>query len=131
MLQHLPALVTLLNVLLQFVTLWVVGNARKRYDVKAPAISGHPGFERAWRIQMNTLEASVMFLPVLWLAAMYGFPALAGAAGVIWLIGRAWYIPCYLKDPAKRGPAFGLSLVGWVALVLLSAFGIVRAMVAG
>lgn len=131
MLQHLPALVTLLNVLLQFATLWVVGNARKRYDVKAPAISGHPGFERAWRIQMNTLEASVMFLPVLWLASMYGFPALAGAAGFLWLIGRAWYIPAYLKDPSKRGPAFGISLIGWAALVALSAFGIVRAMLVG
>jgi glutathione S-transferase len=131
MLQHLPALVTLLNVLLQFATLWVVGNARKRYDVQAPAISGHPGFERAWRIQMNTLEASVMFLPVLWLASMYGFPAWAGGFGFLWLIGRAWYIPAYLKDPAKRGPAFGLSLIGWTGLVVLSAFGIARAMLAG
>ncbi|BDU20608.1 MAPEG family protein [Dyella sp. GSA-30] len=131
MLQHLPALVTLLNVLLQFATLWVVGNARKRYGVKAPAISGHPGFERAWRIQMNTLEASAMFLPVLWLASMYGFPALAGGFGFLWLIGRAWYIPAYLKDPAKRGTAFGLSLLAWAALVVLSAFGIVRAMVVG
>jgi uncharacterized MAPEG superfamily protein len=131
MLQHMPALVTLLNVALQFATLMVVGNARKRYDVKAPAISGHPSFERAWRIQMNTLEASVMFLPVLWLASMYGFPALAGAAGLVWLIGRAWYIPAYLKDPAGRGPAFGLSLVGWGALVVMSAIGIFRAMLAG
>jgi uncharacterized MAPEG superfamily protein len=129
--QHLPALVTLLNVLLQFATLWVVGDARKRYGVMAPAISGHPGFERAWRIQMNTLEASVMFLPVLWLASMYGFPVLAGGFGFLWLIGRTWYIPAYLKDPAKRGAAFGLSLVAWAALVALSAFGIVRAMVAG
>lgn len=131
MLQHLPALVTLLNVLLQFATLWVVGNARKRYGVKAPAISGHPGFERAWRIQMNTLEASVMFLPVLWLSSMYGFPAFAGGFGFLWLIGRAWYIPTYLKDPASRGPAFMLSLFGWAGLVALSAFGIVRAMLAG
>ncbi|HEX7816952.1 MAPEG family protein [Dyella sp.] len=128
MLQNLPALVTLLNVLLQFFTLYLVGNARKRYDVKAPAISGHEGFERAWRVQMNTLEGTVMFLPVLWLATMYGFPGLAGIAGLVWLAGRLWYITTYLKDPASRGPAFMISLAAWAALVVLAGFGIVRAM---
>lgn len=130
MLQHLPALVTLLNVLLQFATLWIVGKARTRYGVHAPAISGHPGFERAWRVQMNTLEASVMFLPVLWLATYYGFPMWAGIAGLVWLLGRVWYISAYMKDPTARGPSFGLSLIGWAALVVLSAYGIVRAMIA-
>ena len=39
-----------------------------------------PAFERAYRVQMNTLESTVMFLPTLWLAANYGFSGWAGVA---------------------------------------------------
>ena len=66
---HLPVLVVLLNVLLLFATGLVVAGARGRYGLKAPATTGHPGFERAFRVQMNTLEHTVVFLPTLWLAA--------------------------------------------------------------
>jgi glutathione S-transferase len=129
---ELPALVTLLTVLLLFGTMFVTGKARGKHDIKAPAISGHPEFERAYRVQMNTIENTVMFLPVLWLAATHGFGGLwAGTAGVIWLVGRAWYALAYLKDPAKRGGGFTVSMLGWAALVLMAGIGIVRAMMIG
>ena len=131
MLSHLPAVVTLLNVLLMFATLCIVALARKRYGVSAPAISGHPGFERAWRVQMNTLEATVMFLPVLWIATMYGFPVLAGLLGLLWMIGRAWYVVSYLRDPASRGLGFVVGLLAFGLLGLLSTYGVVRAMLVG
>ncbi|HEY1589317.1 MAG TPA: MAPEG family protein, partial [Rhodanobacter sp.] len=92
---HLPALVTLLTVLLLLGTMWVVGRARDKYGIKAPAVSGDPAFERAYRVQMNTLENTVMFLPVLWLAATYGFSGWAGIAGLVWLVGRVWYALAY------------------------------------
>ncbi|OOG52609.1 hypothetical protein B0E47_15050 [Rhodanobacter sp. B05] len=128
---QLPALVTLLTVLLLFGTMWVVGHARGKYGIKAPATSGHPAFERAYRVQMNTLEQTVMFLPTLWLAATYGFSGWAGIAGLVWLLGRAWYALVYLKDPAKRGPGFALGMLGWIALLVMAGVGVVRAMSVG
>lgn len=128
---QLPALVTLLTVLLLFGTTWLVGRARGKYAIKAPATSGHPLFERAYRVQMNTLEQTVMFLPTLWLAATYGFTGWAGIAGLVWLLGRVWYAVAYMNDPAKRGPGFGLASLGWLALLVMAAIGVVRAMAVG
>jgi uncharacterized MAPEG superfamily protein len=128
---QLPALVTLLTVLLLFGTMWLVGRAREKYAIKAPATSGHPMFERAYRVQMNTLEQTVMFLPTLWLAAHYGFTGWAGIAGLVWLLGRAWYATAYMADPAKRGPGFALASLGWIAWLVMAAIGVVRAMAAG
>lgn len=128
---HLPALVTLLTVLLLFGTSWVVGHARGKYQIKAPAVAGHPAFERAYRVQMNTLEQTVMFLPTLWLAAQFGFSGWAGIAGLVWLVGRSWYAVAYLRDPTKRGPGFALSMLGWVALLIMACIGVARAMMVG
>lgn len=128
---QLPALVTLLTVLLLFGTQWVVGHARGKYAIKAPAVTGHPAFERAYRVQMNTLEQTVLFLPTLWLAASYGFTGWAGIAGLVWLVGRVWYAVAYLNDPAKRGPGFGLAMLGWIALLVMAAIGVVRALAVG
>lgn len=125
---HLPALVTLLSVLLMFATGWVVGSARGKYNIKAPATSGHPAFERAYRVQMNTLEGTVLFLPTLWVAATYGFSGWAGVAGLVWLVGRVWYAVAYLKDPAKRGPGFLIATLSWIALLIMASVGVVRAL---
>jgi uncharacterized MAPEG superfamily protein len=105
MIQNLPALVTLLTVLLQFATMWAVGRARGKYGIHAPAISGHPAFERAYRVQMNTLESTVMFLPALWLAAHYGYVLWGGVAGLVWIVGRVWYAWAYLgrRQQARAG----------------------------
>ena len=128
---HLPALVTLLTVLLLFGTLFLVGRARSRHGIKAPATSGHPVFERAYRVQMNTLESTVMFLPTLWLAATYGFSGWAGVAGLVWLVGCVWYALAYLRDPATRGPGFGIAMLAWLALLLMAAVGVCRALMLG
>jgi uncharacterized MAPEG superfamily protein len=131
MIQHLPAIVVLLTVLLQFGTVWATGHAREKYDVKAPAIAGHPAFERAWRVQMNTLESTVIFLPTLWLAVQYGYPLWAGVAGLVWVAGRAWYAVAYLQDAAKRGPGFMVSTIAWGATLVLGVIGLGRALLIG
>ena len=128
---HLPALVTLLAVLLLLGTMWAVGHARGKYGIKAPATSGNPAFERAYRVQMNTLEQTVMFLPVLWLAANYGFTGWAGVAGLVWIVGRVWYAVAYIADAGKRGPGFAVGMVAWIAVLLMAAFGVGRAMLIG
>jgi len=130
MIQHLPAIVVLLTVLLQFGTMWAAGHTRSKYGIKAPAVTGHPAFERAVRVQMNTLEATVMFLPSLWLAVQYGYPLWAGLAGLVWVLGRVWYAVAYLQDAAKRGPGYMVSSTGWVATLLLGVVGLARALMA-
>jgi uncharacterized MAPEG superfamily protein len=128
---HLPALVTLLTVLLMFGTMWAVGHARGKYGVKAPATTGDPAVERAYRVQMNTLEATVMFLPTLWLAAHYGFTGWAGIAGLVWLVGRVWYALAYLRDASKRGPGYMVGMLGWAAALVMACIGVARAMMVG
>ncbi|MBE1160040.1 MAPEG family protein [Dyella acidiphila] len=129
--QNLPALVTLLTLLLLFGTVYAVGHARGKYGIQAPATSGHPGFERAYRVQMNTLENAVMFLPALWLAAHYGYVLWAGVAGLVWILGRSWYALAYLQDAKKRGPGYLVSMIGWAAVMVMAALGLGRAMLVG
>lgn len=128
MLQQLPALVTLLTVLLMLGTSAVVGFARGKYGIKAPATSGHPAFERAFRVQMNTLEATLMFLPLLWLAAHYGLGAWAGIAGLVWVVGRVWYAAAYVKEASKREGGFMLGSLALLVVLVLAAFGVGRAL---
>lgn len=129
--SHLPELVTLLNVLLLFATALAVGYGRHRYQIRAPAVSGHPQFERAYRVQMNTLENTVVFLPALWLAALHGFALWAGIAGLVWLVGRTWYMVAYLRRPASRGPAYLLATSAWFVVVGMAGWGVAEAMLAG
>jgi glutathione S-transferase len=131
MIQHLPAIVVLLTILLQVGTLWATGHARGKYGIKAPAISGHPGFERAWRVQMNTLENTVIFLPTLWLATQYSFPLWTGVLGLVWVFGRVWYAVAYVKDPAKRGPGFMVSSAAWGVMLVMGVIGLVRVILVG
>ena len=131
MLQQLPAVVVLLTVLLQLGAAYAVGRARSLYGIKAPATAGHPGFERAFRAQMNTLEATLMFLPSLWLAATYGAPLWAGAAGLVWVAGRVWYVAAYLRDPAKREGGFAVGAVGLLATLGIGVFGLCRVILWG
>ena len=125
----LPALVVLLTMLLLFGTTLLAGRARGRYDIKAPATTGHPVFERAYRVQMNTLEATVMFLPTLWLAATYCSSEWSGIAGLTWIVGRIWYAWAYARDAGKRGPGFGLGMLAWLALLFMAIFGVVRGVI--
>jgi len=126
--NHLSALVTLLTVLLLAGCMFAVGRARVKYAIKAPATSGHPAFERAYRVQMNTLEGTMMFLPTLWLATLYGFGGWAGVAGLVWVAGRIWYALAYVRDPAKREAGFAIGSLAWLVLLLMAAYGVGRAM---
>src|SRR5580704_17929435 len=98
------AIVTLLIGFFYFYTAFRVGNLRGKHGIKAPATSGHPEFDRAYRVQLNTLELMGILLPFMWVAALYpiGFAWLAPLVGIIWLIGRVDYMRGYMADPGKR-----------------------------
>lgn len=121
------AAVTLLALLLYFVLCFLVGQARGKYGIKAPAVTGHESFERAYRVQMNTLEQMAFFLPTLWLYAMLVSDLGAAVGGLIWVIGRILYAVAYLNDPAKRGPGMGVSMLAQIGLFLGAVYGVVRA----
>ncbi|CCD92481.1 MAPEG family protein (Membrane-associated protein in eicosanoid and glutathione metabolism) [Bradyrhizobium sp. ORS 375] len=114
---HFTAIVTVLALMLYFYMSLVVGRARAQYGVKAPAISGNPDFERVFRVQMNTLEWLPIFLPALWLFAIYVSDGIAALIGLVWIAGRAMYMVSYAKAAEKRGPGFGVQALA--ALVLL------------
>jgi hypothetical protein len=118
-------IVTALAVLQFIVFGFKVGKARGVHGVKAPAITGNEIFERHFRVQQNTLEQLIVFLPGLYLFSHYFNPLVAAALGVVYLIGREVYAASYVKDPAKRGAGYGLSFLPAVILVLGGLIGAV------
>lgn len=108
----------------------LVGKAREKYGVKAPAISGNEHFERAFRVQMNTLEQLVCFLPALLLAASYWPQPYVAAAGVVYLVGRTLYQRAYVADPSRRSTGFMLTFVPTILLLIASLVGAVMSALA-
>ncbi len=119
---HFTALVTCLAILFYFLTGMQVAKARAAFGIKAPAISGNPDFERVFRVQMNTLEWLPIFLPALWLFAIYLSDTIAAALGLVWIVGRILYMKGYSKAADKRGPGFGIQ-AGAAMLLWLGAIG--------
>jgi uncharacterized MAPEG superfamily protein len=105
-----------------------VGNARTRYGIKAPAITGNEIFERYFRVQQNTLELLIVFLAVLAIASAYWNPLWVAAIGAVYLIGRLVYFRAYVRDPRRRSLGYGLSMVPVILLALGAAVGVVRAL---
>lgn len=114
------ALVAIVTVLALILYLWMgisVGRARYRLGVAAPAMTGHPEFERHVRVHANTLEWLVVFLPCMWLFAVYVNEPVAAGLGLVWILGRLFYMLGYRRDPKAR--AAGFLIQGLAALALL------------
>ena len=88
-----------------------VGKMRAKHECKAPATTGAPEFERMFRVQQNTMEQLVMFLPALWLYASLVNPLWGAGMGVIYLIGRVIYRSAYVRDPGSRSLGFTISIL--------------------
>ena len=121
-----PALITLGVVVLLFVFAGLVGKARAKYNIKAPATTGDPAFERTFRAHQNSVENAVIFLPALWLFAAFVSEGWAAALGAVWIAAYVWYFAAYQEDAAKRGRPHGLAMLVFGILVLGAAWGVVR-----
>ncbi|AUZ53810.1 MAPEG family protein [Stenotrophomonas acidaminiphila] len=121
--MHYVELVALLAVAQYLFFGAMVGRARGRYGVKAPAVSGHEGFERAYRVQMNTLELLVALLPALFVAARFWPAAWVAGIGAVYLVGRFIYWRAYVSAPSSRGLGFVLSMLPVTLLVLMGLAG--------
>lgn len=126
--HNLTTLITIAALVVFIVTIGRVGGARGKHGVAAPATTGHELFERHFRVQMNTLEQIVLFLPGLWLWTAYWGELWAAVLGVVWIIGRIIYMTSYVADPAKRSAGFGLTALPSLMLLIGSLVGAVHAM---
>jgi glutathione S-transferase len=124
----LPSLITVLALLTYQTTALLVGRARFQHGVKPPATSGPEPFERALRVQQNTLEQLVFFLPAFWLAAILDNGRVAAVLGLVWIGGRIAYAVGYMQAAEKRGPGFGISFLSSLVLLVMAAVGAIRAL---
>ncbi|MGI9250594.1 MAG: MAPEG family protein [Pseudohongiellaceae bacterium] len=119
--MELVMIVILLALLEYMFFSFLVGNARNKYGVDAPAITGHPTFERYYRVHQNTAEQLIIFIPAILVYGYYGDPFYAAVAGVLFLLGRLVYLIAYVRKPQSRQIGF---LMTFAANVLLIAGGI-------
>ena len=125
------AIVTALA-LLQFVWFGLqVGKARAKYNVPAPATSGNEVFERYFRVQMNTCEQLVLFLPALWMFAHTVSPFWAAGLGAVYIVGRFVYAASYVRDPKSRSLGFALTALPCLVMLIGVLVWAVRALVEG
>jgi len=106
----------------------LVGRARAKYGVKAPATTGHPEFERTNRVHINTLESLAAFVPAVLLFGLYIDARWAAGLGLVFVIGRAVYAVGYLQAAEKRGMGAGISGLANIALLAGAMFGVIRAL---
>lgn len=115
------ALLSLVTLLALLVYMWItlrVGRARGRYEVPAPATTGHPIFERMYRVQQNTVEQLVVFLPALWIFGTFLSARVGAAVGLFFVVGRILYALGYVAEPAKRSAGFLIGYLSNTVLVL-------------
>ena len=122
-------LVTLLAVIQFFCFAFFVGSARVKYGIRAPATSGNLEFERYFRVQQNTLETLIMFLPGLWIAAHYWSATWIALVGAVYLVGRVLYFFSYVRDPNSRTLGYALSIGPVGVLVVAGLVGIAMAII--
>ena len=123
------AIITLLAVLQLIIFAMLVGKSRQQTGVKAPATTGDPVFERYYRVQQNSVENAVVFIPALWLFNWYWDPRIGSAIGLLYLISRFMYLRGYVADPSKRGKGFGLGFLCEIVLVIGALIGAVIAVI--
>jgi uncharacterized membrane protein YecN with MAPEG domain len=125
----LTSLAVVLALLVYLVLGFLVGAARGKFNVPAPASTGHPEFDKRYRVHMNTLEQLALFLPAVFLAVPVLGDTVTAAIALVWSLGRIIYARAYFADAAKRGPGFGLTFFPTLILIGAGAYGAVRALI--
>jgi uncharacterized membrane protein YecN with MAPEG domain len=118
--------VVLLAVLQYLVIGMLVGRARVKYKIAAPACTGNPIFERWFRVQQNSLELLIAFIPAMWLFGWWVSPTWATGIGIVFIAARIIYAVQYVKDPKTRELGAGLSFLTTIVLVVGALYGLLR-----
>ena len=123
------ATLIVLLALLQYVFFTArVGLARGKYSINAPACDGDETWNRLFRIQQNTMEQLIVFIPSAFAFAHFMSPVWVLLPGATFIIGRILYSAEYLKDPKTRTPGMVLTMLSNVVLVLGAGFGVLKGM---
>lgn len=117
------AIITTLGLLQAFYFAVQVGQQRIKHGINAPATSGHPDFERAYRAHQNTLEQLIIVVPAMWIFASYWRPEIAAGLGLVFIIGRQIYRSAYVGDPSTRSMGFSIGALATAILLLGSLVG--------
>jgi len=104
---------------------FAVARARGKFGVKAPAVTGHPEFERYVRVHANTLECLIVLIPALWIFAREVHALTAAILGGIYLVGRTIYFVSYVRDPASRATGYLVSFAPMATLLAGAGLGLV------
>lgn len=112
-------ILVILLALLQFVifTARVAAN-RGKYKVNAPATSGNETWERLFRVQQNTMEQLVIFIPAAVIFGYYFKGAWILIPGLMFILGRFLYAQEYVKNPTRRVPGMALTLFANAVLLI-------------
>lgn len=112
------AVITLLCGIAVFAMALTVARTHKTTGILAPTMTGDPRLERVIRAHSNTLEWIPIFLPSMWLFAIYWSAMWAAVLGLLWLVGRIAYFLGYLSAPMRRYPGFFIQAFAAFALLL-------------
>jgi len=124
-----PTLVVLLA-LLQYVWFSMrVGMARGKHNIEGPSCTGDEVFERVFRVQQNTLEQLIIFVPASFELAHFVGPLWAAMLGWVFILGRFLYAAEYVKEPKTRTLGFALTFLPNAALLIGAVVGVVLALV--
>ncbi|MBD1810304.1 MAPEG family protein [Microcoleus vaginatus DQ-U2] len=124
----LPSLITVSALILYFVVTINVSRARFKHKVSPPQMTGNPDFERVLRVQQNTLEQMILFLPSLWMFSQFISPIWGAAIGAVWIVGRILFAWGYYQAAEKRAAGFGISTLATLALLGGSLTGIIMSL---
>ena len=127
--MELVVIVIVLALLQYFAFGTLVGLARSKYNVPAPATTGDPIFERYNRVHINTLESLLLFLPGITIYGYYSSPNIAAGLGIVWIIGRFIYLRAYVKDPSSRSLGFMLTVLPSLFLLIGGAIAAGRSLI--
>jgi len=105
----------------------LVGRARAKYGIAAPAMTGNPVFERVNRVHVNTLENLIIFVPAVWIFGQYTSATWAAVLGALFVIGRAIYAIGYINAAEKRSIGAGISGIVNLVLIAGALVGVIRA----
>jgi glutathione S-transferase len=106
----------------------LVGRARGKYGVKAPATTGNADFERVNRVHINTLENLIVFVPGVWIFGVYVSELWAAVLGAVFVIARAIYAVGYMQAADKRGVGAGITGIVNLVLIVGGLIGLGRAL---
>ena len=112
------SIITISALIVYFATIINVGLARAKYNVSPPATTGDPNFERVYRVQQNTLEQLVIFLPLLWIFSFYVSELWGAILGGVWILGRVLFAWGYYQEASKRTLGFGISSLGIMSMLI-------------